>query len=243
MIKFNEKRTEVESVVIKDGRKYLIAEDISKLIRVSVSKVYHCASKGKILCIRIDGVLGFDADEIEEWLWEAARGNPGGERCHGCKEGKREVVRRKERVHTQRVRKEDMALDLAVVDLFSDLPEEARNERNVMTTSHKGEDVEDIAFFFVQCTNFDVKDFESYLVVHFGRSPEMDRVNELKSSNTSEPHHRMTSVSVSLEIAGATPRDTEGLFAGCRISILPPYPLVSAYARRSTSSATPRQSS
>ena len=49
-------------------------------------------------------------------------------------------------------------------------PDEALDESHVMTTSHKNEDIDDVAFFFVQNTNFDNHDFRNYLILHVGAS-------------------------------------------------------------------------
>lgn len=47
----------------------------------------------------------------------------------------------------------------------------------VMTTSHEGETPDDVAFFFVMCTNYDGHDFERHLVLHVGVEPENSGVD------------------------------------------------------------------
>jgi hypothetical protein len=49
-----------------------------------------------------------------------------------------------------------------------DLPEPVPDELFVMTTSHRGEEVDDVAFFFVHNTNFGDHDFTRYLMLLVG---------------------------------------------------------------------------
>jgi hypothetical protein len=62
---------------------------------------------------------------------------------------------------------EEMA-DEAFVDMTMTLSESEREARHIMTTSHNGESKDEVAFFFVFNTNFDVHDFKRYLVVTVG---------------------------------------------------------------------------
>jgi hypothetical protein len=71
------------------------------------------------------------------------------------------------------------AVDNEYVARHLDDSDEALDASHVMTTSHEGEDVDDVAFFFVLNTNFDHHDFKSFLVVHIGSS---DVVGSLESA-------------------------------------------------------------
>jgi hypothetical protein len=51
-----------------------------------------------------------------------------------------------------------------------DAPDHGLPDSLVTTTSHAGEDPDDVAFFFVRSTDFDRR-FESYLVLHVGGGP------------------------------------------------------------------------
>ncbi|HEU4882907.1 MAG TPA: hypothetical protein VFT45_11690 [Longimicrobium sp.] len=63
------------------------------------------------------------------------------------------------------------AADRAFIE--QDLPEPLYDEHFVMTTSHSGQPVDDIAFFFVHNTNFDEHDFTRYLVLMIGADEEV----------------------------------------------------------------------
>ena len=69
-----------------------------------------------------------------------------------------------------------LAFDWEFVLEHLDDPDDVKDSAHVMTTSHE-EDENDVAFFFVLCTNFDYHDFDSYLVLHIGSSPATERVN------------------------------------------------------------------
>lgn len=58
------------------------------------------------------------------------------------------------------------AADRAYIE--QDLPEPVPDERFVMTTSHRGEPEDDVAFFFVNNTCFGDHDFARYLVLLVG---------------------------------------------------------------------------
>ena len=60
------------------------------------------------------------------------------------------------------------AVDAEFVRQHGDDPEETRDAVHVMTTCHADETPDDVAFFFVLNTNFDVHDFNRYLVLHVG---------------------------------------------------------------------------
>jgi hypothetical protein len=62
------------------------------------------------------------------------------------------------------------AFDQAFVMDHLDEPDQGGLDAMVMTTSHVGEDPDDVAFFFLRCTDFDRR-FDSYLVLHVGSGP------------------------------------------------------------------------
>ncbi len=63
----------------------------------------------------------------------------------------------------------ELAVDLEFVRRHLGQDPAVRDAEHVMTTAHAGEPPEDVAFFFVMCTNFDKHDFQQYLVLHIGR--------------------------------------------------------------------------
>jgi len=67
-------------------------------------------------------------------------------------------------------------VDLEYVSRHLDASDEALDASHVMTTSHEGEGVDDVAFFFVFNTNFDDHDFKSYLLLHVGSSDLMENL-------------------------------------------------------------------
>jgi len=63
----------------------------------------------------------------------------------------------------------DTSADLAFVKLF---PDKATWDLNfVMTSSHRDESIEDVAFKFVVGTNFDHHYFTNFFLLHFGDDP------------------------------------------------------------------------
>jgi hypothetical protein len=64
-----------------------------------------------------------------------------------------------------------LAFDMEFVEAHLNDPDEVRDSVHVMTTSHNGESPDDVAFFFVLCTNFDDHEFRRYLVLHVGSGP------------------------------------------------------------------------
>ena len=62
------------------------------------------------------------------------------------------------------------AFDSASVMEDFDKPDHGLPDSLVVTTSHVGEDPDDVAFFFVRSTDHDRR-FESYLVLHVGGGP------------------------------------------------------------------------
>jgi hypothetical protein len=62
--------------------------------------------------------------------------------------------------------------DEAFVMATLDVPEPERDARFVMTSAHRGESVDDVAFFFVCNTNFDAHAFERFLVLVIGADEE-----------------------------------------------------------------------
>jgi len=56
-------------------------------------------------------------------------------------------------------------------------PEEVCEAVHVMTTRHAGETPDEVAFFFVLCTNFHDHDFAHYLVLHVGAGPAREQVD------------------------------------------------------------------
>jgi len=65
---------------------------------------------------------------------------------------------------------EYVEMDLERFDAPEDIP-------FVMTTWHDAESPDDVAFFFVQNTNFDAHDFRRYLVLHIGTGPTRDELD------------------------------------------------------------------
>jgi hypothetical protein len=48
---------------------------------------------------------------------------------------------------------------------------EGQQAEHVMTTSHEGENPDEVAFFFVRLTNLNSHDFRRYVVLHIGSGP------------------------------------------------------------------------
>lgn len=71
----------------------------------------------------------------------------------------------------QRCEAWEAAVDVEFVTRHADASQEALDAAHVMTTSHRGESPDDVAFFFVLNTNFDEHAFERYLVLHIGTGP------------------------------------------------------------------------
>jgi hypothetical protein len=69
------------------------------------------------------------------------------------------------------------AVDLAFVEAYLD-EESVQDAAHVMTSSHDRESPDDVAFFFVLCTNFDSHDFRRYLVLHIGIGSAEEDVDE-----------------------------------------------------------------
>ncbi len=59
----------------------------------------------------------------------------------------------------------------AFVAEYVDRPVAEHEADHVMTSWHAGESVEDVAFFFVHCTDIGDHHLESYLLVHIGDGP------------------------------------------------------------------------
>lgn len=62
------------------------------------------------------------------------------------------------------------AADQAFTSRFSHLPEQAQDERHVMTSWHSDEPMDDTTFFFAFSTSFDNHDFCEFLVLHVAGS-------------------------------------------------------------------------
>ena len=69
------------------------------------------------------------------------------------------------------------AVDSEFVKQHLDDPDVDAQAVHVMTTSHEHESANDVAFFFVFCTNFEDHDFKRYLLLHVGSGPSKERVN------------------------------------------------------------------
>jgi len=79
------------------------------------------------------------------------------------------------------------AADRAFIE--QDLPEPQADERFVMTTSHRGEPEDDVAFFFVQNTCFGDHDFARYLVLLVGdHAPTRERLIAAIREHAAGPH-------------------------------------------------------
>ena len=48
--------------------KILTVKRVSKILKVKTSTLYSWASKGKIPCHKLNGLLRFDLEEIENWV-------------------------------------------------------------------------------------------------------------------------------------------------------------------------------
>jgi hypothetical protein len=68
------------------------------------------------------------------------------------------------------------AVDAEFVRAHLDDPNDVHESAHVMTTWHDGESPDDVAFFFVQNTNFEEHDFRRYLVLHVGTGPLLDQL-------------------------------------------------------------------
>jgi hypothetical protein len=68
-------------------------------------------------------------------------------------------------------------VDLEWVREHLDEPDEVQAAAHVMTTWHTGQTPDDVAFFFVQLTNFDDHDFKRFLIVHVGSGGAVREVN------------------------------------------------------------------
>jgi len=68
-----------------------------------------------------------------------------------------------------------LAVDCAFVDLGLDPEGPEWEARYVMTTSHEGETIDDVVFFFVLCTNFDQHDFTDFLILQLGADPVLEQ--------------------------------------------------------------------
>ena len=66
--------------------------------------------------------------------------------------------------------RESVAWEEAVDEAFvaQDLPDTDIDENLVMTSSHKRESMDDVAFFFTRCTTFGPHDFKQFLVLMIG---------------------------------------------------------------------------
>jgi len=64
-----------------------------------------------------------------------------------------------------------LAFDMEFVEVHLNDPDEVLDSVHVMTTQHDGESPDDVALFFVLCTNFDDYEFRRYLVLHVGSGP------------------------------------------------------------------------
>ncbi len=69
------------------------------------------------------------------------------------------------------------AVDAVFVAAHLGEPENVQNAAFVMTSWHKGEGPDEVAFFFVLNTDFDDHDFKRYLVLHVGTGPAEDEVD------------------------------------------------------------------
>jgi len=69
------------------------------------------------------------------------------------------------------------AVDMEFVARHLGDTEAERDRAHVMTTSHEGESEDEVAFFFVKCTNFDQHEFTDYLVLHVGTSGARETLN------------------------------------------------------------------
>jgi len=69
------------------------------------------------------------------------------------------------------------AVDEEYVAQHLDDPEDLQAATHVMTTGHKGESPDDVAFFFVLNTNFHAHDFKCYLVLHIGNGTAKEQVD------------------------------------------------------------------
>jgi hypothetical protein len=77
----------------------------------------------------------------------------------------------------------ERAFDVAFVMDHLDDPEQGCPDALVMTTSHVGEPPDEVAFFFVTCTDFDHWRFRECLVIHIGSGPLQHAVEEAVSSH------------------------------------------------------------
>lgn len=68
------------------------------------------------------------------------------------------------------------AIDEEWIARHIDEPEEVQEAAQVMTTWHRGETPDDVAFFFVLSTIFDGHDFGQYLVLHVGSGPATEQL-------------------------------------------------------------------
>ena len=62
-------------------------------------------------------------------------------------------------------------IDIAFFRRHGEEPETVQDAAFVMTTWHKDESPDEVAFFFVVNTNFDGHDFSRFLVLHVGDGP------------------------------------------------------------------------
>ena len=70
-----------------------------------------------------------------------------------------------------------LAFDMEFVEVHLNDPDEVLDSVHVMTTQHDGESPDDVAFFFVLCTNFNDHEFRRYLVLHVGSGPAKAQVD------------------------------------------------------------------
>ena len=50
------------------GMELLTVQEVAARLQVKVKTIYAWAKQGKIPCLRINGVIRFDAGDIEQWL-------------------------------------------------------------------------------------------------------------------------------------------------------------------------------
>ncbi|MEW5882809.1 MAG: hypothetical protein AB1725_01110 [Armatimonadota bacterium] len=69
------------------------------------------------------------------------------------------------------------AVDEQIVGRQVDDADPTNDALDVMTTWHDGQTPDDVAFFFVTCTDFGYYDFKHYLVLHVGDGETIEEVN------------------------------------------------------------------
>jgi hypothetical protein len=69
------------------------------------------------------------------------------------------------------------AIDMECVTRHLDDSEEVRESMHIMTTWHDGETPDEVALFFVTCTNFGQHHFRRFLVVHVGSGKQRNEVD------------------------------------------------------------------